>query len=378
MISLSINTKKITDAMHAIVAVIPSKPERDVLGCVKILAKNDSGTHVLELHATDLTQFFSIKISEELVVNCEGEIVVPGQLLFDFLKTVEQETITLKLVENINCLVEENNDLGEQIAQFKIETKDLEEFPVWHHDYDTLCATLNADQVKHALSKILFAVAEKGHPRLGAINCVYLTIKDNNFIFGSTDKARASLVSIDPENIESSFDNSIYLLPAKPLENIGKIFEEDIDFYVSTNTVCFCNEYSSLSLKIEDDNYPPILTIFDKTRTKNIHSIAIDPKTFLKDAKKAALAVEKGHSLKLVLSAHGFTFRTNLGRKYANIKHALNYQGSEVEFSLDPKCLAEVLKSANDDQEMLLNFSRSDQAILFNQENYDHVLMQKL
>lgn len=93
---------ELSDALAKVTKALPVKRSNPILDGVKLTAEGDT----LTVFATDLELAIEKKINAEVLI--EGECVVPGKLIADYAKKIEEEQVELDATgENkliiINC-----------------------------------------------------------------------------------------------------------------------------------------------------------------------------------------------------------------------------------------------------------------------------------
>ena len=80
---------ELSDALAKVTKALPVKRSNPILDGVKLTAEGDT----LTVFATDLELAIEKKINAEVLI--EGECVVPGKLLADYAKKIEEEQVEL-------------------------------------------------------------------------------------------------------------------------------------------------------------------------------------------------------------------------------------------------------------------------------------------
>ena len=108
----------LSDAVLKVSKAIANKTTNPILEGIKLVAEEDT----LTLSATDTELAIEKKIKAE--VKIEGETVVPGKLISDFIKKLENE-------EEIELSLEENRlKISYSSSEGYIQTLNVEEFPL--------------------------------------------------------------------------------------------------------------------------------------------------------------------------------------------------------------------------------------------------------
>jgi DNA polymerase III beta subunit len=367
-ISYSVSTKLLLRAITAVSAVVPHKPSRDILKCLKVKAEIgiSGGCDIITLFATDLETYATFTISENVVVLTPGEFVVPAQTLFDYIKNLEDDTINMSVED-------EALKISESGTELVVGLQDIQEFPefpiipVTKTDW----ITLSLEAIKHSLSQVVFAVAEKGHPRWGSLSSICINLSKEVINLAGTDQKRASLVEfpIAAQTLEGQ-----YLVTATALELVTKLF--DVDFQMTPNTpnnLIFKNSECVLFVRLVAGDFPS----FSKILPKHPNQVALSVPELTRQVKKAALAADQHDTLKMEIKNDKLCLsaKTREQRKGVKIEKALVYAGSEIQFAINCKYLLDLLKASKDDEDLMLHFNKNNQPLLFTQTNFKHLMM---
>jgi len=365
MPSFTIETNIFCEAIASIIPVIPNKPSRDILKAIKISVKSND---TLELQATDLEIFSSLIIDSGVAVSDAGEFIVPAEALYDYVKSIEDEHISVMETDT------ETIRITEESAVFEVGTLDIDEFPRFPELSDDAddWATLSIDEFTTALNKVLFAVAEKGHPRWGALSAVSIEINNNQIVLIGTDQHRASVVTLETDTHVS--DKSI-LVAGKALALIPKVFSGNIKMSLhNDNTVIFTSNGSVLFIRLVQGNFPQVKNFIPD----NPYSLTFPPQELLKLVKKAALAIDPTNTLKIELTDKVMTLtakQTRQQHRAANVKYDVHYDGNPIKFAVNCKYLMDILKATSNGEDLEIKLNQAKHPVLFKQDSFVHLLV---
>jgi len=364
MTSFTVDTKELGEALNAVTAVVPKRPSRDVLKCVKFKAHMGTEDY-LELSSTDLETYAVIKLKTNVMVQNAGELVVPAQVMVDYIKSLEGSTVDMTLSDKGVIQINEDG------AEFQVGIQDIDEFPDFpKFTKDTADLTLDINDLIQALDRVAFAVAGEGHPRWGALSAVCLELTKDKLTLIGTDQHRASLASLTTATDKTEQ----HLVNAKSLAVLPKVFSEPVKLGFTNNAIIFYTDDSSLHIRLMQGNYPPVRQFVPSHNNK----LSLEPSSFLKQVRKAALAADEHSSLKIVIKNDiiGLYAKTRIQRKLAKVEQAIqDYDGPDFEFAVNCKYLMELLKAANSNEELEMSFNKNHQPILFKQAGFEHVMV---
>jgi len=366
MTSFTVNGTEFLDAISAICPLVPNKPSRDILKCLRI-STEQGATDTITIRATDLETFAIIELSAGVVVHTEGEFVVPALVLLEYAKAFDGGNVSFLGTQ------QETLQITEDGSQFEVGLQDLDEFP----DFPDMPTSMTWSDVPlpalaKALKQVVFAVADKGSPRWGTLNAVCLETNDSTMTLIGTDQHRASIVELE---LAEPLGEGSYLIPSKTLALIPKIFTEDevkVSFDVS-NSAIFKADPTTIIVRLMHGNYPPVKTFMPN----HPNTLELDTSSFLKHVKKSALATDKHSTLRVELSTDKIKLLTKgeQQRKAAKIEYETSYDGDDFQFAVNCKYIIDMLKAADSGEAVEMHFNQNNQPILFTQNNFKHLVV---
>jgi len=366
MTSFTVDTKIFEKALASVYPIVPNKPSRDVLKGVKIIAKSGA-TDTLELLVTDLETYAKASVKTDVIVQKAGEVVVPAQILFDYVKSLSAQNIELRATD------EETVKVNESGTEFEVGIKDLDEFPEFPEIPKGInWIELSSANVSHALSRVGFAVADRGHPRWGALSAICMDFDKDKITMIGTDQHRASLVEVEAD---TKLSDKQFLVSAKALALLPKVLDGDIKVSVgSKNAVILTDGDNYLFVRLMHGQYPPVRKIVPK---KHPNMLAIETKLLLHQVRKASLATDQHGTLRMSLSKDKLLLQTKTREqnRVAKIEQDVVYSGPDAKFAFNCKYLLELLKAADNNEELEIHFNKSNNPVLFKQTNFDHVMV---
>lgn len=366
MTIFTVDTKTFQDALASVYPIVPNKPSRDVLKGVKIIAKTGSPDS-LELLVTDLETYAKATVKTKTIVQKPGEFVAPAQVLFDYVKALSDQNIELRLTD------EETIKLNESGTEFEVGIKDLDEFPDFPEIPDNpKWVDLPSGDIAQALDRVVFAVADRGHPRWGALSAVCLDFAEDNLTLIGTDQHRASLAVVDAQ---TPLKNTQLLVSAKAFALLPKVLLGNVKLCAdSNNTVILTDDNNYLFVRLMHGNYPDVKKFVPQ---KHPNKLEIETNLLFHQVKKAALAADQHGTVRMTLKPDKMMLstKTREQRRVAKIETDISYSGPESVFVFNCKYLLDFLKAADNDEEIEMLFNKSNHPILFKQKNFNHVMV---
>jgi len=367
MASFTVNTRLLLEALEALYPVIPKKTHREVLYCFHIKAMAGD-QDIVRLTVSDLDIYATCDISEEVLIQESGEFVVPAQTFKDYIKSLDDDTVSIMFMEE-----DEQIKVIAESTELDVGTQEIDEFPAFPElpDFDDNgWVGLSLADLREALGLVLFSAAEKGHPKFGALSAICIETQEGSLLFTSTDQLRASLAQFDSS---VTLDRKILVHP-KGLGVLIKLFNDNLKIYLGDDKLLiFASDTTKLVLRVMHGKFPPIKEFIPTYENK----ICITPCELAKQVKKASLATDQNGTIRFTLSENSMhlSTKTRQQRKVANIKIDIPYKGPDSKFAVNCKFLLDVLKVVDQQEDIEISFNKSNEAIRFRQNQYNHIVM---
>ena len=323
----------ISDALLKVSKAISSKITNPILEGIKLIAEDDT----LTLSATDTELSIEKKIKAS--VKSEGETVVPGRFITEFVKKLTNSTIELDVNEK-NQLAIRYED-SESIIQCynpveypgfkKINTQDY--FGISKKDF------------KACIQKTIFSVAlDDSRPILKG---VLFDITKNEVNVVALDGYRLARVK---KKVNSNITKSI-VIPARSLSELNKLIDdtdEIINIYIDKYAIMVdLGDTKVTSRLLEGDyiNYKQIIPVNYET------FVTVNKANFEEALERATLLSRASNSnyVKFDIKENNILLTSNseLGNLKENIP--VNLSGKDIVISFNPRYFLESLKSVNND-----------------------------
>lgn len=237
----------------------------------------------------------------EIAVNCTvrgkieeaGEYTIPSKLFFDYVTLLPDETIHIQ-AQDETIHVECGNN------KTKINGLSASEFPLVPKVEGNQLYTIPVEDLKHALSQVLFSVAtNESRPELTGVLMRFFSFEgEGRLKMASTDSYRLSEKVIPLIGIVS--EEKQIIVPSRTLSELNRIlsiFKDEVDIpsllslSISQNQVVFTYGSVELVSRAIDEQYPDYEQIIPKQfQTK----VVIDREDFMKSVKAASLFSKNG------------------------------------------------------------------------------------
>ena len=208
---LSCDGLALSAAVLKVSKAMPVKKNNSILEGIKMVAKDG----FLTLTATDLELSIITRLAAD--VQIEGEVLVTGKLFADFVKSINEEIISLECVGGKNLTIKYGDN--ESI----IKCMEYDEYPVVDKITEKSHFEIGKDDLKDLINKVSFAASQEDTRPIFK-GCLF-EIMDNIVTSVALDGYRLSLCK-KPCVAEQ---NGKYIIPARALNEILRIIDEAED-----------------------------------------------------------------------------------------------------------------------------------------------------
>lgn len=362
---ITIKTEALQAALEAMLPVVPSKPTRDILKGLKFEAKQGRPDS-LTIYATDLERYASYSVQDptQFLVGTEGSFVVPAVILGSYVKALGEPEVTLLVTPQNTLKLSAGNT-----SEFEVGILDIDDFPTFPSVSGVDYVEVEAAALRFGLERVLFAVADKGHPKWGALSAVNLELENDKLSLIGTDQHRASISTI---TINSSVNQKKSLLVAgSALEIVSKIFNEKIKLILDNpNVLMLVSGRLTMYIRLISSRFPPVRNFIPKHPNK----VSVESKPLLRELKKVNLATDKFSAIKICLRKDKIilTARTKEEKKSAKAECPITNAGPDIDFTINCNYLMEVLKVGDSFD---LSYNRNNQPLMLQTSGFEHVIV---
>lgn len=321
---------------------ISNKITNPILEGIKISAEDNT----LTLSATDTELSIEKKIKAD--VKIEGETVVPGKFITEFVKKLANNEIELEVNEKNQLMIRYADN--ESIIQCYNPT----EYPGFRKINTEQYFGISQKDFKTAVSKCIFSVAiDDSRPILKG---VLFDIDNNNLTTVALDGYRLAKIN---KKISSNIKKSI-VVPARSLNEVSKILEDVddiVNIYIDTNAIMIDNgDTKIISRLLEGDfiNYNQIIPA-------NYETFVIVNKAQIEEAlERVSLLTKVGQNnfvrFEIKENTLCLTSNSEIGNIKENITTTTN--GKDVNIAFNPRFILESLRvNSNEFVKMCYNKS---------------------
>ena len=324
---------ELSDAFLSVSKAISNKPTNPILEGIKIVAEDDT----LTLSATDTDLSIERKIKAN--IKEEGEAVVPGKFITEFVKKLTNEMIELELNEKNQMIIKYDD------SQSIIQCYNFAEYPALKKINSENYFGITKKDLKTLIAKTIFSVAvDDSRPILKGV----LFDIDKNVINAiALDGYRLAKVK---KNITSNLTMSI-VVPSKSLNEISRILDDSdeiVNIYVEKSTLMIdLGETKLTTCLLEGDfvNYKQIISA-------NYETVCVVNKEQFEDALDRASLLSKigqGNCVKFEVKEKNLCITSNseLGNVKENVP--VNTSGKELLIAFNARYFIENLRANSDE-----------------------------
>jgi DNA polymerase III subunit beta len=243
---ITVNKTVFEQMLSNIIPFIEKKDNSQITSHIHMEAKEGKFT----IRGTD--NEIGLKITNEDVnIAEEGFATANGKKIADYVRNLKDEDIVVEFADN-------NITVKQKGSKLKMPTFDAKEFPKFP-EYEHLPRIgLNSIKLISAFKKITPAI-DTNNPKY-ELNGALLDIKTGGVNIVSTDTKRLAIVQLDEQNKE---ELSI-IIPKKAIQEIGKLFFDDVDMFYSQNYLVIRTKQYLFFTKLINGKFPDYHRILPK------------------------------------------------------------------------------------------------------------------
>ncbi len=253
---LEIKQETLIEHLNYVIKGISNKNLRPILNCIKFVL-DDNGLYLMSTDNEIAIKTFIDKKDIEKIENT-GEIVVAGKYIYDIIKKLPHEIISLEEVIGSKLYITTPN------TAFTLNCSNPLEFPDLELEYNKNPIILNQKLFKTMINQTAFATSTgESRPVLTGIN---FKISENIMQCTATDSYRLAIKKITLN--ESVNENINIIIPTKHLNELVKLLtedEEDMEIHIFTNKVIFKFNQITMLTRLINGTYPDTSKLIPET-----------------------------------------------------------------------------------------------------------------
>ena len=333
---LKIKQNKLLEHLNFSIRGVSNKNLIPILNCIKFDLKEE-GLYLLSTNNEFAIKTFipntEIDKIEEL-----GELVVSGRYIYDIVKKLGNEIITIEEIGEAQILITTTN------SAFKINCNKVEDFPNLDLEFVKNPILLTKTSLKTMINQIIFSTStQESRPILTGIN---IKIKNDILECTATDSYRLSRKQIKlDDNIN---DDINIVVPSKNLVETTKMLNEDnekLEMHIFANKIIFKSNNIIIMSRLINGNYPATEKLIPKEFSLTIRVKLND---FYNAIDRASLLTneEEKNIINLFIDSNKAKITSNIpeiGNVEENI-NVINNENKNLNISFSSKFMMDAIK----------------------------------
>lgn len=337
----NVQVEQFRNALNKILSVVDKKSKRPILTYTLVTVKDDT----LQIMATDSE--VSAKIVIEANVEAQGTFCINAKNIFEILRELPDDTISLGIADNENSLKLHCQDIRYSLLILK-----SDDYPHLNFENESSKFNIDTNNLLDIINKTSHAICNDETRQ--QLNGLFLQESDGKLRSVATDGYRLSLIEFSLDNLNNEFLKSGIIIPKKGVYEIKKIVdsypESSIDISVDESFIYinYKNQYF-LSIRLIAKQYPPYQRVIPNKTTFKMN---VDKTAFLNAVKRIKImSVEKTNGVKIHLTPTEMKITAN----HPSMGDALEivpatFDGEELEIGFNAKFLLDTLATFDDGQ----------------------------
>lgn len=347
---LTCQKQSLLKIINTVQKAVSAKSIMPILECIKINA-DAAG----ELTVTGNNLDLCIEYKDECNISEGGSIALSSRMFGEIIRKFPDDEITMTVNEENNVTT-----LKCGKSEFNIQGLSANEYPAVPEVNENYRFTIKQALLKKMIRKTIFSVSQN-EARKPVLTGSLFEIDTGVLSIVSTDGYR---LAICKETVNSSLENSKFVIPGQTLREILKVLEDDeektVDIIVAERHVMFKFEnYVVVTRLLEGEyiNYKPVLmTPNNIVVTANTYDLAesLERASLLINDDISAKAEKVPVRLNIVMDKIEITCMTGKGKVHDIVD--VSVSGDDIEIGFNHKYLLEALRACEED-EVKMEFS---------------------
>jgi len=330
-----INKKDFLKILQRIQGIVEKRNSMPVLSNILIDVKADK----VFVISTDLEIF--IKDSCEAEIEKEGSITVNAKKIYEIIKELPDDLITVSLGEADKVTVKGGR------AKFKIPGLDAKEFPAFPSCEEDNLSKIEPENFKNMIDKTLFATSTD-EIRYN-INGVLFEKTDSKIKMVATDGHRLALIEGENEDI-AGFEKGV-ILPRKGITEIRKLLEdkeEDLLLGFTNKNIIVKKGTITMNIRLIEGEFPDYNQVIPKDTDKEI---IINREVLLASLRRVSiLSAEKIKGVKFAISKGRLNLSSSTPENGdATEEVDIDYNGESMEIAFNARYFMDVLEMLDEE-----------------------------
>lgn len=333
---------------------VPASQQQPVLRNIKLVADESRCT----IEATNSEYGLRLDVSG-VTATTGGQLLIPADRLALILRESADETITIEQGDPATLV-------RTGLSEFELNTEDPTSFPDVPHPRPKQHHAVNAGLLRDAIHRTTFA-AGKENARFTLMGTLWeFDAKELRLV--ATDGKRLAFARCDTKaHGGDEPPGSPHIVPTKVMQLLERLLgDPDLDVKVTLreNEAFFRVGSAVLNTKLIDGRYPPYRDIFPKSKAIEIPLPVAQFHSVIRQA--AILADSEAQGVEFSFKDRTLTLNTrspDAGR--SKVRMPVEFSGEPITVTLDPRYVADALRTLPDDQTLTLELIDAKKAAVF-------------
>lgn len=334
---ITIEKNVLLEGVQRVQNVVDKKNTIPVLS--NVLFESDAAANLLNLTATNLEVGISTKLP--ITESTEGSITIPAQKMFEILRELPDNVVTLTVDENSWITLECAN------ANFRLGGLPKTDFPELPLFTSQDVIGFPQPLLKDMIARTAFAVSHDESRY--ALTGLLFSVNQDEVSMVATDGHRLAVVK-KPHNLEFGDTPVEVIIPLKAITEVKKMCdgEDFISIKFSDSQIAFNSDDTVLISRLIDAQFPDYRQVIPAESRVHIN---LDKEQFTHAVRRVSLLCGDSKLVKFHLTARTLSLSANdpnLGEAKESLPVA--YEGDDIAIGFNAKYVSDFLAVANGDQ----------------------------
>ncbi len=364
---ITCNREQLLNAFQTVAAVAPARSPKPILQNVKLEVSDGNQA---TLQATDLEVAIR-HVVEGVEVESAGSVLLPVSRFSSILRESSDETFRMEVKDSKTII------RGER-STFTLSSESADEFPPISAFEESACHEIPAGLLKEMIKRTIFAT-DNDSSRY-ALGGVKIEQDGESLLAIGTDGRRLAKMqgTITSSEGAAPFGDAT-IIPGRSLNLIDRVLTDDsatVKLAVRQNEVLIGSPTATLSTRLLEGRFPRWRDVFPQRSDSAKVELTVGP--FFAAVRQAAIVTSEDSR------GVNFTFGEGMlvlaGRASevgdSRVELPISYEGEPITISLDPKYMADFLKTLDADRSFTIDLADGDSAAVASvDDGYGYVIM---
>ena len=347
-----------SSALTTVVKACSTKTTNSILECIQLTAKNDSITLLASDEELTIERTFTAEVLKE------GKICVHGRTITEFIKKLEEETLTVATEQG-------SLTISYADAKTSLQYLESENFPKMEFELEENKFCIDAGLLKEFILKTIpFCAQDDARPVLRG--CL-LEGRENTFTMVALDGYRMAKVNRANVAIEKDFK---LICPARTLAEMAKLLVdgEQVELYFQKNRIKLLVKDTVLMGRLIENEFVNIAGIIP---TQFATKVVVDRKLLQKSVDRASIFVKNERNNIITFDLKDGYLTVSCKSEIANCNDPIkvDFEGVDLKITMNCKYIMDALNALSMDTIILKLNSSTSPFVLTGTENDDYLYL---